>query len=324
MTLKPLPYQKIFVVGCPRSGTSWVANMISQHPDVINLPGESHLYKLFYDPFTYLHTLTWRQRAKRKKWLITHYGIRPMLTGFNHQNLWAALPRLYRLYQRKNDNAGPYTCVDYERFLDLFNTASIQEKDGFARVNKLIASILDTAFYQRNGTSDKVLLEKTPMHLKHVDVILNSFPEAKVVEVVRDVRDVCSSWQSRAATQRWARKSTEEIVGQWKRGVELGEKFRSDPMLKERIIKVHYEDLKKDTTTSLTTLFNFLEQPITEQQIADIAANTNISNVKQKGEGLHVRKGIIGAWRTDLSQPDISTCHQLAGPLLDKLGYSVA
>ncbi len=59
-------YKKVFVVGCPRSGTSWTSEMISQHSDIVKLYGEGHLYKLFYDPFTYLKQLKWRQRLNLK------------------------------------------------------------------------------------------------------------------------------------------------------------------------------------------------------------------------------------------------------------------
>jgi len=317
-------YKKVFVVGCPRSGTSWAANMLGQHPNIVKLMGETHLYKLFYDPLTYLEQMDWRKRFERKAWIYKHYGIGPILTGFNSRNMWAALPRIYRFYRWSGHNSGPHTCIGYEEFLDLFRAASKVDGDDFDKTSALIESILDTAFYKHGGDSSKTLLEKTPMHIKYVDVILSSFPEAKVVEVVRDVRGVCASWQARAVKQKWANKPTPSLVDQWKRGIELGEKFRSDPSIGDRILKVHYEDLKQNTAVQLKTMFDFLEQPITQQESDRIAAAFDIRNAKNKGEGNHVRKGMIGAWKTDLSETDITTCNQIAGPLLEKIGYSIS
>ncbi len=94
--------------------------------------------------------------------------------------------------------------------------------------------MLDAAFYSQGGSSDKIMLEKTPMHLKYADVILESFPEAKIIEVVRDVRGVRASWQARAKTQRWARKPTTDLVNQWIQGVELGEELRHDSSLSNK------------------------------------------------------------------------------------------
>ncbi len=319
-----LPYKKAFVVGCPRSGTSWAANMLGQHPNIIKLIGETHLYKLFYDPLTYLEQMNWRKRLSRKAWIYKHYGVAPIITGFNSQNMWAALPRIYRFYRWSGNNSGPHMCIDYEDFLELFHAANKVDGDGFDKTSVLIESILDTAFHQRGGDRTKTLLEKTPMHIKYVDVILNTFLEAKAIEVVRDVRGVCASWQARAAQQKWARKPTPNLVDQWKKGIELGEKFRNDPSISDRILKIHYEDLKQNTAAQLRIMFDFLEQRITEAEINSIADAFDISKIKNKGEGNHVRKGMIGAWKTDLSETDIATCNQMAGPLLEKIGYSLS
>lgn len=37
-------YRKFFVVGCPRSGTSWLTKMIGSHPNILKVPSESHAY----------------------------------------------------------------------------------------------------------------------------------------------------------------------------------------------------------------------------------------------------------------------------------------
>src|SRR5262245_45658951 len=43
------PYPKLFVVGCGRSGTSWVQRIISSHPAVITSQ-ESHAYDIVSEP----------------------------------------------------------------------------------------------------------------------------------------------------------------------------------------------------------------------------------------------------------------------------------
>ena len=54
-------YGKVFVVGCGRSGTSWVQGIIAAHPRVITTQ-ESHAYEAVYDPVT-----RWR-RASVNAW----------------------------------------------------------------------------------------------------------------------------------------------------------------------------------------------------------------------------------------------------------------
>ncbi|MGB3299684.1 MAG: sulfotransferase [Phormidesmis sp.] len=315
------PYQKIFVVGCPRSGTSWTSEMIAQHPDIVRLYGESHLYKLFYDPFTYLKRLKWRQRLELKAWIFKQFGPLPIFTGFNSDQIWAGFPRIYRLYEKSDPYSGPHTCVDRKEFATLIKAARAGEGDDLTKVKRLIEAVLETAFYAQGGDRHKTMLEKTPMHLKYIDVILESFPEAKVIEIVRDVRGVCASWQARAKTQRWARKPVSDLVNQWVEGVELGEKHRHDSALGDRILQVRYEDLRQDTATHLHRIFTFIGLPLTDSEISGIAAALDIKQVKQKGEGQHVRKGIVDAWKNELSQDDIELCNQMAAPQLEKLGY---
>lgn len=328
-------YEKVFVVGCPRSGTSWTSEMISQHSDIVRLYGESHLYKLFYDPFTYLKQLNWRQRLKLKSWIFKQYGPVPIFTGFDSNRIWAGFPRIYRLYEGSDPYSGPHTCVDRKAFVKLITEARSVKGDDLTKVKRLIESMLDAAFYSQGGNSDKIMLEKTPMHLRYADIILASFPEAKVIEVVRDIRGVCASWQARAKTQRWARKPTADLVNQWIQGVELGEKLRCDPSLsdrdalstvsstKNRILQVRYEDLRQDTFTHLNRIFEFIGLPIAAQELDSITAALSITNVKQKGEGQHIRKGIVDTWKDELSPDDIETCNRMAAPQLKKLGYEL-
>ncbi len=319
-----LPHRKLFVVGCPRSGTSWAAEMLAQHPDIVKLAGESHLYKLFYDPFTYLEKLTWKKRIEKRAWIFKNFGIAPIITGFNSRNIWAALPRIYRFYQRSGQYSGPHMCVDYPKFLALVEKAKSEEGSDLTKVSRLIESVLAFSFYEQGGDRNKIMLEKTPMHVKYSDVILKSFPEAKVVEIVRDVRGVCASWQARAKTQTWAAKPTYQLVKQWTRSLEVTEKCRQDAAMCDRILRIRYEDLRQNTAVSLQSAFEFLEVSADESDICAIAEAFSIEKIKHKGEGQHVRKGVIDAWKEELSEADIALCQQSAGPLLEKLGYQVA
>ncbi|NET52218.1 MAG: sulfotransferase, partial [Merismopedia sp. SIO2A8] len=96
-------YQKIFVVGCPRSGTTWLAHMIKLHPDVIAAWSESHAYPLIYDPFTYVSMLNFSQRLNASRWVLRQYGIQSLLTGITPDDIWHGIKRSYRAYQRSGD-----------------------------------------------------------------------------------------------------------------------------------------------------------------------------------------------------------------------------
>ncbi|MBK6409422.1 MAG: sulfotransferase [Flavobacteriales bacterium] len=50
--------QFLFVVGAPRSGTTWLHHMLAEHPDVASMEPELTV-------FSYLHL--WEQRFQREK-----------------------------------------------------------------------------------------------------------------------------------------------------------------------------------------------------------------------------------------------------------------
>lgn len=53
----------------------------------------------------------------------------------------------------------------------------------------------------------------------------------------------------------------------------------------------------------------------------EIISKTDISQVKNKGEGQPVRKGAVGEWRTRLSAREMALWQELAGDVLSDLGY---
>ena len=104
--------------------------------------------------------------------------------------------------------------------------------------------MLDNFFEKNGGTKKNIILEKTPQHFRYIDVILNQFPEAKSREIIRDGRDVCVSYQARAKTARWARKSTKSVIKTWKKAIKKGEKAKADPEIGDRLDSVRYENIR--------------------------------------------------------------------------------
>jgi hypothetical protein len=154
-----------------------------------------------------------------------------------------------------------------------------------------------------------------------MDVILEQYPDAKIIEVIRDGRDVCVSWHALAQSRRWARKSTPELISQWQRCIRLGETFRARPELQPRIFPVRYEQLRQAPTTYLSQVFDFAELDYDPALVDRIVEAHDINRVIRKGPGQMIRKGAIGDWRTHLSEADQDLWRRQAGEMLVGLGY---
>jgi hypothetical protein len=86
----------------------------------------------------------------------------------------------------------------------------------------------------RYGLSDALLLQ-------------GLFPRLRVIQIVRDPREVLRSLADWEGHPRWTRRNTEEALGYWLRVADSFIGSDADPFLRSFILTVRYEDLIADT-----------------------------------------------------------------------------
>ena len=316
-----MTYRKLFIVGCPRSGTGWLTRMIGDHPNILKVPSESHAYSVTYNNFTYLKNQDLKKRFRSfrsAKWIYKSYGLKPLLFGIESEDLWQGVLKQYKIFQNSKEKVGLHRLVNYTELEQLIAKVRSGSEDDLTKVRNLNQLMFDSFFEKNGGTEKDILLEKTPQHLRYIDVILNQFPEAKSIEIIRDV---CVSYQARAKSVRWARQSTKSVIKTWKKAIEKVERVKGDPKIGDRIYSVSYENLHTHPQEELSKIFDFIGLDYEQALIDEIIDGTDISKVKNKGEGQHIRKGSIGEWQTRLSAEDIALWQELAGDTLARLGY---
>lgn len=316
-----VPFPKLFVVGCPCSGTSLLASLIAKHPAVAPIPTETHLYRSVYEPFSTLPKWSWKKRLNVWPNILRRYGLRPLLFGFRPKDIWSGILRDYKRRNRLNQD-GLHGLVTYGELIFLMHAIRLDVPDvdnGLVQAEELIAALLE-AFFIRFGTSGQTVLEKTSMHIRYGEQILWRFPEARMIEVVRDGRDVCA--HALAQKEPWAQTGTADAIRQWQQYIEWGEALRQQPPLRSRVHRVRYEDLKADPDRCLQRIFEFAKLPCTDRRIRSIVKAVTPSRMEKNGERLYLRSDdSAGEWKNQLSEADITMCNELAGEQLAKLGY---
>jgi len=312
-------YPKLFVVGCPRSGTSWVTSLLGGHPDVVSVPLETHAYRLIYEPFLKLPKQSLQQRSKSWKGILRRYGPKPLFLGFDTDDIWRGILRDYDILNTPR-SYGLHSLASRESFRRFVQQARCHPGSVLEQAETLIANLFHH-FYQQQGYPGMTLLEKTPLHLRYVEQILKRFPDARIIEVLRDGRDVCVSYNALATTQVWARLGTAGAIQQWRRCVNLGEAYRSQPELANRILPIRYEQLRANTTEQLGIMFDFAGLRWHQHQINHIVQANDIHRVRYRGDGQYVRKGNVGDWQQLLSTEEQQLCEEIAGDQLAQLGY---
>jgi len=291
------PYRKIFVVGSPRSGTTWIRRLIGEHPSVVTGP-ESHAFPQILGPFVDL-------------------GLRGR-TGWRR-----VLDRWWR-GKRRNLESGLFTWASFGDLCRWVAAAmALPGVDDVARAERVVEALFDAYFVRHGGTGAHVLLEKTPQHVFWVDRILARWPDARVIEVLRDGRDVCVSLEMRSATQRWAPSERRRQIETWVRAVERGLAFRSDPDLASRIHLLRFEAVKTAPLDEAMRLLAFLDLPASPEDTARMLDAVSIERHANKGAGRHVRRGAVGDWRTHFSPDDTRLFAELAGDVARRVGYDV-
>lgn len=149
--------QRIFIVGCPRSGTTIVQAMLARHPDVLTLPETAIFERLFGD-------LAWRWGDHG----VTRRPRRSVELGFARQGGRRALRQLQRQLGIADAPAPWRTTACVERFTGMLDRHAA-------------------------AASRRLWLEKTPNHLLYIPEISRLVPGARFVHVIRSGLDVLAS-----------------------------------------------------------------------------------------------------------------------------------
>ncbi len=175
--------------------------------------------------------------------------------------------------------------------------------------------------------------EKTPLNVRHIDWILERFPEARFIHVIRDGRDVVCSMRQHP-DRRWVDGawikvhrplSIDEYARRWVLDTEAGMAHRGDP----RYLEVRYEDLVQDPAGVLGDLLRGLGETFDPAILVEPVAGTEgagaSDGARQPGTQHHAGTAIstrsMGRWRSDLTPEERALVQGIAGATLARLGY---
>jgi hypothetical protein len=256
----------VFLVGSPRSGTSWLQLLLSQPLAVATVP-ETHLFSEY---------------------------MRSMIEQWNHDRaITAQMTGLAKL-------------LTEEEFRGLLRNAS-------AFVFAKIAQCKPSA---------TIVLEKTPMHVTYGREILDLWPEAHFIHIIRDPRSVVASVRAASKTwaSGWASPSVWTNCERWIVDVSSGRQISSAT---QNYHEVFYHELISDGPHVLMRIFNILGVAASLEDCQRYIDECNIENLKRLSPptGFY-RLGKTDSWRTELSAWEIALVERLAGPLMSELGFT--
>ena len=247
---RPEPAPMIFNVGSRRSGTYWLQRIVCAHPDVAEVPSETHLFS---------------------------HGIAPLLERFQYED--PSAPDVGLVYAKRDEVIGH------------------------------LRALCDTVFGGfREGRAS--VAERTPLHVNHLPLIHEVYPEARFIHIIRDGRDVARS----IARQEWGPNTIEGAAREWRESVTNGRDAGFGPSL---LHEVRYEALVADPEPEIASIYAFCGlEPASglEPALAEARRHENIGPSKRGGVG-------VGKWQDEWSAEQVAEFDAAAGDLLRELGY---
>jgi len=167
--------------------------------------------------------------------------------------------------------------------------------------------------------------ESTPLHLLYLPLIKKLIPEALVVHIIRDGRDVTASlyrigWIRPLPWDRARAFLPPAIFWRWivSKGRRYGQAMGADYM------EVHYEDLVLDPRGTLGRIGQFIEHDLDYDRIQQVAlGSVHNPNSSFRGDGKEAEANTIGRWKRMFTAAQIREIESSIGDLLTATGYTL-
>ena len=168
--------------------------------------------------------------------------------------------------------------------------------------------------------------DKTPMYMRHLELLEGLIPDAQYVHLIRDGRDAALSFLQMPEgtfTRTWAHPTTpEQFACLWRKEVgdarSLGRRVGAS-----RYHEVRYEELVAEPEATVRAICAFAAIPF-EAAMLDYTGAVDVSAKPHQQRLLTPPTSGVRSWRDDMSATDVAAFESVAGDLLGELGYEVS
>jgi hypothetical protein len=164
---------------------------------------------------------------------------------------------------------------------------------------------------ERTKPDARYIVERTPWHASHVPLIAEVYPDARVMNIIRDGRAVARS----LVAMPWGPDGIAEAAVEWRDTV--GDARSAGAALGDSYREVVYETLLRDPRGGIAGIFDWLGLDLSEETWKRILAEAGAEfNVDPADPAIRTDK-----WRDQLSASELRAFERIAGDQLDALGY---
>jgi len=287
----------IFIVGNSRSGTTMMRRVLGNHPDIYMLE-ELHFF----------------------------------------EQLWSTSDKTNAISKENAIQlASKLLFIQRDGYLSEMNTAKhradaetiVQQINGPLYPHLILNGFL---FFETQKNHKTIPCEKTPQDVFYIAEILELFPGAKVVNMVRDPRGVMLSqkrkWQRRKMGAGFMTKKEQRrlkinyhpitISKLWNSSIRAASKFIDHPKVHNMI----FEGMVNESEKEIRALCTFLEIDFKPEML--LIPQVGSSNEADKPDAFGIKTERAGNWeKGGLNKGEIYFCQKICGNFMQQYGYEV-
>jgi len=289
-------HDPIFVVGNSRSGTTMMGRILAGHPRIFTFH-ELHFLEGVFIP---------------------------------------ARSAIIMDGEEARDLAATLLCIQRDGFLSqgdrLRYKAEAENMVPAHDVDNMTAFAVFRCFlrYETERCGRQIACDQTPRNVFYIEEILRAFQNARIINMVRDPRDVLLSqkakWKRRflgarniplgEAVRSWINYHPITISRLWRASVHAAERFKTHP----QVMFLRFEDLVTNPEDSVTDLCRFLGIEYSREMLSVPRVGSSHTNDEPGRSGID--PGRSGAWRTSgLSQTEVYLCEWVTATEMVRYGY---
>ena len=275
------PDRPIFVVACPRSGTTLLQVMLHAHPRIA-IPPENRFFLETYKSRKKFGDL--RKPAKR-----------------------AALAKSITKQKRYADMKVPPEVL----------------KQAIVDGPPTVGSALGIVFREYAAHFGKPRWgDKRPLYLNYIPLLLTLFPDAQIINIVRDGRDCVASLKRMP----WWKTGSISAISRWVQSMNMSARARKS-LRPDQYYEFKYEDLVSDPRTELEKLCAFLGEEFHEAMLEPSrVAGEAVPERKSHHARTHesVSTASVGQWAEKLERWEIAVIETLGRRHFKYYGYPLS
>jgi hypothetical protein len=300
-TLRALPHieeRLVWIFGSPRSGSTWLLQMLAGHPAVVGV--NEPLIGWYLGPFL------------------------SDLPGFSADGL---TPDRFTLRQVQATKRDSFFATEFRD----------DWEPGLRRLmRRRFAAQLGHQSALPAGPGRTVVAVKEPNGSQSADLIMATLPKSRLLVLLRDGRDVVDSELAGNLSGSWVPSVFPGAVGiapgerldfvrqsahKWLWRTEVSERAYRLHRGPKKLVR--YEELRADPVGRLGEIFDWLDLSRDDAQVRDLVRRHDFDAMppQQRGPASFFRAARSGGWRENLSDEEIRAVAEILEPKLATLGY---